>query len=298
MGNPARFQQLDALFDAALERPPTERAAFLDTACAGDAGLRREVERLLAADARATSFLEQPAVSPSPYEPPEPPLPRRLGPYLLLREIGGGGMGVVYLARRDDEQYEREVAVKILRAGLRDTEAVHRFLAERQILARLEHPAIARLYDGGRQKTVAAAAISAVVALGFVVGLVEQGRNLARERDKARYALSFLVNTFREASPYETERGSLTAGEILEEGSTRVSRELAKRPDAQAAVMDAIGQAQLGLGRADAAAPLLETLLRQARATLLAGADDKRVKEIDDMLAALRRDVPAGAVSR
>ncbi|HKH43450.1 MAG TPA: serine/threonine-protein kinase, partial [Thermoanaerobaculia bacterium] len=73
-----------------------------------------------------------------------------LGPYRLLRTIGSGGMGTVYLARREDEHYQQEVAVKILRADLESTEAIHRFLAERQILARLQHPNIARLYDGGR----------------------------------------------------------------------------------------------------------------------------------------------------
>jgi len=501
-----RYRRIDALFAEALEQPAADRDAFLDTACAGDAELRREVERLLAADEQAGEFLQRPALVPPSEEPP-----RRLGPYRLLREIGSGGMGTVYLAGRDDAEYERNVAVKILRAGIEDEEAVHRFLAERQILARLEHPGIARLYDGGstedgrpflvmelvdglpldeycdghqlpvdarldlflsvcaavrhahqnllvhrdlkpanilvtpegeprlldfgiakqlgpegavadltrtgsrlmtpsyaspeqirgepittasdvyslgvllyellagrspyraetglphevaraiceqeperpsqalfrrgpgepppetiarargtrptalrrklrgdldniartalrkeparryataaelaadigshlhyrpvaaqpdtllyrigklvRRHRVAAAAIVAAMAvvLGFVLGLVEQGRRLARERDKARYALSFLVDTFRQADPYHTRGERLSAEEILAQGAARVSKELAGQPDVQAAVMDAIGQVRLGLGRADAAEPLLARALELRR---------------------------------
>jgi eukaryotic-like serine/threonine-protein kinase len=149
-----RFEQLDAVFAAALERPREERLAFLRTACAGDDELCRDVERLLAADESADNFLARPLTVPlelleleAAAEPPPPP--SHLGPYRLLREIGSGGMGTVYLAERDDDAYERQVAVKILRSGIGNAAALHRFLAERQILARLEHIGIARLYDGG-----------------------------------------------------------------------------------------------------------------------------------------------------
>lgn len=151
MSDPDRWRTVDRIFAQALELPPAERVAFLDTACDGDEGLRREVERLLAADARNATFLERPAGEMLGWRPPagEEEEGGRLGPYRLLRRIGGGGMGMVYLACRDDAEYQREVAVKILRAGLEGTEAYHRFLAERQILAQLQHPNIARLYDGG-----------------------------------------------------------------------------------------------------------------------------------------------------
>ncbi|HEY9420102.1 MAG TPA: serine/threonine-protein kinase, partial [Thermoanaerobaculia bacterium] len=151
MTDPERWRTVDRVFAQALELPPAERAAFLDSACAGDEGLRREVELLLAADERNATFLERPAGEALGWRPlaGEEEEGGRLGPYRLLRRIGGGGMGNVYLASRDDEEYQREVAIKILRAGLEGTEAYHRFLAERQILARLEHPNIARLYDGG-----------------------------------------------------------------------------------------------------------------------------------------------------
>jgi serine/threonine protein kinase len=146
-----RFQQIDALFAAALERPREERPAFLRLACADDDELRREVERLLTADESAEDFLARPLTVPLELiegevgaEPPA-----RLGPYRLLREIGGGGMGSVYLAERDDAVYDRQVAVKVLRSGIGNAAGLQRFLAERQVLARLEHPGIARLYDGG-----------------------------------------------------------------------------------------------------------------------------------------------------
>jgi serine/threonine-protein kinase len=511
MSDAARFQRLDALFAAALELPAAARSAFLAAACAGDAGLREEVERLLAADAAAGRFLVEPAVVPPDLVPPEVGrLLFSLGPYRLLREIGSGGMGTVYLAQRDDAEYERKVAVKILRAEIESEDSIHRFFAERQILARLEHVGIARLYDGGstddgrpylvmelvdglpldeycdrhqlsidarlelfqrvcaavqyahqnllvhrdlkpanilvtaagepklldfgiakqlgpgpesahtqtgmrlltpsyaspeqilgqpittasdvyslgvvlyelltgrspyrvasplpheiesaicdqeperpsqslsrrasgepsaeetalargsrlvslrrklrgdldtilrtalrkdparrygsaaelaadlenhrlhlpvaarpdtllyrarkllrrRRGAVAAAAIAALAALGFVLGLVEQGRRLARERDKARYALSFLADTFRTADPYRTQGEHLTAKEILVQGASRVSRELAGQPDVQAALMDAIGQVSLGLGRADSAEPLLASALKLRR---------------------------------
>src|SRR6185295_1160211 len=115
----------------------------------GDPTLRREVEGLLAADERGGTFLERPPRELLELALDEREEQGRLGPYRLLRRIGVGGMGTVYLARRDDDQYDRLVAVKVLRSGLIDTELRHRFLAERQILARLEHPNIARLYDGG-----------------------------------------------------------------------------------------------------------------------------------------------------
>jgi serine/threonine-protein kinase len=505
-----RWHEVDRIFAAALERPASERPAFLDAACAGDPALRREVERLLAADQAGSRFLEG-----SPGDLLRLVLDAQeesgsLGPYRLLRKIGSGGMGTVYLARREDEHYQRDVAIKVLRSGLVTTEAFHRFIAERQILAHLEHPNIARLYDGGstddgrpylvmelvegmpvdqycdrhqltleqrlvlfqkicaavqyahqnllvhrdlkpvnilitpegepklldfgiakrlapepggslqetrtglrmltpshaspeqvrgeaittasdvyslgvilyellagrspyritgglpyeieratceqepeslsaallrpqlptaeeiaqarktrplplgrrlrgdldtivlmalrkeprqrygsaaqlaedlerhlhdlpvtarpdtlryrarkfvrRHRTaVAATAALILLAAGSVASLVIQGRQVARERDKARYALSFLVDTFKQADPYHTQGEKLTAREILDQGADRISRELTGQPDVQAAVMDAIGEVDLGLGRYDAAEPLLNRSLALRR---------------------------------
>jgi serine/threonine protein kinase len=529
-----RWHAVDRLFAEALDRPPAERPAYLDAVCAGDTALRREVERLLAADAQhGSGFLAGP-----PHELPRLTLDERedggsLGPYRLLRKIGSGGMGTVYLARREDEHYERDVAVKVLRSGLASTEAFHRFVAERQILARLEHPNIARLYDGGstedgrpylvlelveglpvdeycdrRRLTVdqrlalfqkvcaavqyahqnllvhrdlkpanilitpegepklldfgiakrlapeaddtlhrtriglrlltpryaspeqvrgdaittasdvyslgvilyellagrspyqvaaelpyemerviceqeperpgmalfrtgppsaeeialarktrpaaltgrlrgdldnivltalrkearrrygsaaelsqdlekhlqdlpvtarpdtlsyrtrkfvrrhrAALAATAAVALivaGSVTSLIAQGRQLVQERDKAQYALSFLVDTFKQADPYQTQGERLTAREILDRGADRIARELSGQPDVQAAVMDAIGEVDRGLGRYDEAEPLLQRALALRRQVF--GLDALEVAESLEHLAELENE--------
>jgi len=510
--NAVRWNEVDRAFAAVLERPTVERPEMLDAVCDGDSDLEREVKQLLAADARIGSFLELPAGELLELVPPGGNA-GRVGPYRLMRSIGSGGMGTVYLARRDDEQYERLVAVKVLRWGLDTREARLQFLAERQILARLEHPNIARLYDGGttaegrpylvmelveglhvdrycdrhrltidrrldlfrricgavqyahqnllvhrdlkpgnilvtadgepklldfgiakrlegedredggflrvmtplyaspeqvggkaittasdiyslgvllyellagrlpyrlasasdstvaaaivnqepeppsqallhprspgavaepspeaiaaargtspralarqlrgdldhillralhkdpqsryasvallcqdveshlahrpvaarpntllyrtrklvrRNRTAAAAAMAVVLlGIGLLVSSAVQERRVARERDKARYTLSFLVDTFKQADPYA--RGArLTTREILDEGASRVSRELTGQPDVQAELMDSIGEVALGLGRFDQAQPLLERALELRRGT-------------------------------
>jgi eukaryotic-like serine/threonine-protein kinase len=542
MNNAERWHAVDRVFAAALDLPPGERAAFLDLACAGDPALRRKVERLLAADAREAVFLDRPADEVLGLLLGGRGEPQRLGPYRLLRAIGRGGMGTVFLALRDDEQYDRLVAVKLLHSSLADTELRHRFLAERQILARLEHPAIARLYDGGSTEdgrpylvmelieglpvdeycdrhrltvdqrlalflricsavqyahqnllvhrdlkpanilvtdegepklldfgiakqleraaetaartrtgirvmtlryaspeqvkgeaittasdvyslgvllyellagrspypvekdapayeleraideqeperpstalarsaepsseaiaaargsrpavlerrlsgdldtivlkalrkepprryesvarfaadlerhladlpvsarpdtlryrahkfvrrhrpavTVAAAVVLLVAAL--VASLFAQGRQTARERDKARYTLSFLVDTFKQADPYHTRGARLTAREILDQGAERIARELAREPEVQAAVMDAIAEVDLGLGRYDAAEPLLLRSLALRRR--ISGADSLATAESLEHLAELQgeRSDQAGAES-
>ena len=532
MNDAARWREVDLVFEAALDRPPGERTAFLETACAGDPVLRHEVERLLAADAREAAFIDRPADEILGLMVGDGGEPQRLGPYRLLRAIGRGGMGAVYVAVRDDEQYERLVAVKILRSGLEDTELRHRFLAERQILARLEHPNIARLYDGGTTKdgrpylvmelieglpvdeycdrhrltvdqrlalflricsavqyahqnllvhrdlkpanilvtpqgepklldfgiakqlepsaaetdartrtglrvmtpsyaspeqvkggaittasdvyslgvllyellagrspyqveegappyeleravneqeperpsmallrpgkpsagdiaaargsrpealrrrladdldtivltalrkepprryesvarlssdlerhlqnlpvsarpdtlgyrirkfvrrhraAVSAAAAVVLVVAGLIASLFVQGRQTIQERDKARYALTFLVDTFKQADPSQTRGERLSAREILDQGAERVSRELASEPDIQAALMDAIGEVNLGLGRIDRAAPLLEGALATRRR--IAGPESLEVAESLENVASLR----------
>ncbi|MFL6234197.1 MAG: tetratricopeptide repeat protein [Thermoanaerobaculia bacterium] len=508
-----RWLEVDRLFAAALDLPPGQRAPWLGDACAGRPGLRQEVERLLAADAREDPFLDRPpgeilaaALGEEPAEG------ECLGPYRLLRPLGHGGMGTVYLAVKDDAPEERQVAVKILHWGL-SAELRHRFLAERQILARLDHPGIARLYTVGgtedgrpylvmeriegepldvycdrhrltvdrrialfrkicaavehahrhllvhrdlkpanilvtpegepklldfgiakqlapaaesgprtrtglrvmtpsyaspeqvrgeavttasdvyslgvllyellcgrgpypvpagaplyeteraicgheperpseallragppppetlaasrrerpatlrrrlagdldtivlkalrkapaeRYESVsrlssdlelylqnlpvsarpdtwryrarkllrrhrAAAVLGAAVLLltvGLVASLLVQGRRIARERDKARQTLSFLVDTFKQADPRHLRGERLTAREVLDQGAGRVTRELAGQPEVQSAVMDAIGGVDLGLGRHGQAAPMLEKALDLRRHTL------------------------------
>jgi WD40 repeat protein/serine/threonine protein kinase len=149
MNNPSL---LEAVFFAALEKgSPEERVAYLDGACTGDPDLRRRVEKMLAAQDRAGSFLEQPAAGavatvdePAVTEGPG----TVLGSYKLLEQIGEGGFGVVFLAEQT-QPVRRKVALKILKPGMDTRQVVARFKAERQALAIMDHPNIARVFDGG-----------------------------------------------------------------------------------------------------------------------------------------------------
>src|SRR5215831_14427341 len=142
---PERRQRVEELFEAALAREPETWASFLAEAAAGDANLAEEVLALL--DSREKVLGDQTLESPS--ESIALPVGRRVGPYRVLSEIGHGGMGAVYRAIRDDDQYRKQVAIKLVHRGMDSDFIIQRFKAERQILANLEHPNIARLIDGG-----------------------------------------------------------------------------------------------------------------------------------------------------
>ncbi|MEA2600098.1 MAG: eukaryotic-like serine/threonine-protein kinase [Acidobacteriota bacterium] len=142
-----RFQRVERLFAAAVDLSASERRALLAAAAEEDPELAAEVERLLVADAHAGRFLED-AVEAGAAAVVQGELGRRVGPYRLVGELGRGGMGVVYLAERDGE-FQQRVAVKLLHRGLETAEVLARFQTERQILAGLDHPSIARLFDGG-----------------------------------------------------------------------------------------------------------------------------------------------------
>ena len=145
-----RFQRCEELFHAALALEGAAREAFLEEACATDRGLRAEVERLLSAHARAGDFIGAPAVAPPvTWAGAEEWAGRRIGPYSIVRELGRGGMGAVYLAERADGQYQHRVALKLIKRGMDTEQVLARFRSERQILASLDHPNIARLLDGG-----------------------------------------------------------------------------------------------------------------------------------------------------
>jgi len=151
--DPDRWKKAEEIFGRALEAPPEEWEALVAKACGGDEGLREEVLSLLAATETATAYFSRVA-SQAGIRPPETvdaetQVGRTVGPYRLVRLLGRGGMGVVFLALRADEQFEKEVALKLLPWGATSPEAVERFRSERQILARLEDPRIARLLDGG-----------------------------------------------------------------------------------------------------------------------------------------------------
>jgi len=144
------WQRIENLFLASVDLPAEEQARFLEMSCAGDAELLSEIRSLIASDPgsgvviealvqqEAEDFFESKAL-----------VGERLGNYRVLREIGRGGMGAVYLATRDDDEYRNEVAIKVVKRGMDTVEVLTRFRYERQILANLAHPYIARLFDGG-----------------------------------------------------------------------------------------------------------------------------------------------------
>ncbi len=148
-----RWLQIKALFQEALHYDPDERAAFLDKACHGDAKLLKDVLKLLHADEVATrDFMQHPPAMQENLLPNADgtlATGARIGTYRIVRKIGEGGMGFVYLAERADGQFEQQVAIKLVRRNLNVTRLQLRFSTERRILARLAHPNIARLFDGG-----------------------------------------------------------------------------------------------------------------------------------------------------
>jgi len=147
---PERFRQVRNLFEAALEKQPAEREVFVDEAAQSDQDLRAEVERMLDAHQRTVTFLDGSVAAPAGLRTdPRRMEGRHLGAYEVLREIGRGGMGTVYLARRDDGLFQQQVAIKVVTPESAGGEIVRRFEQEREILASLQHPNIARLYDGG-----------------------------------------------------------------------------------------------------------------------------------------------------
>jgi serine/threonine protein kinase len=131
----------------ALELPVPLRRAYVETACAGDTLLRREVESLLAAHEQASSFLDEPAALPdledSSYLPPG----TRFGPYQILQLVGEGGMGTVYQALRED--IRKLVAIKVVKRGIESEFLLSRFANERQILAHFDHPYVTKFFDSG-----------------------------------------------------------------------------------------------------------------------------------------------------
>ncbi|HEV2447202.1 MAG TPA: serine/threonine-protein kinase, partial [Candidatus Sulfopaludibacter sp.] len=140
---PERWQQVKQRLEEALELDEPARAAFLDSVCANDPDLRAELESLLAAHAAAEGHYETPLIEADPM------IGRSLGAYRVLRRLGAGGMGAVYLAARADDQFRRIAAIKLIRAELFDERTRRRFENERHTLAALEHPNIVKLLDGG-----------------------------------------------------------------------------------------------------------------------------------------------------
>ncbi|HSJ30014.1 MAG TPA: serine/threonine-protein kinase [Longimicrobiales bacterium] len=157
--SPERWEQIDALFAEALDRPEAERSAFLAAACAGDPELLEAVRSLLASEVAAARMIGESvgdaaadllaSLSDEVDAAEAGMIGRIIGTYRLVAELGRGGMGVVYLAERADGEYDKRVALKLVKRGMDTDEILQRFHMERRILAALEHPNIAALYDGG-----------------------------------------------------------------------------------------------------------------------------------------------------
>ena len=152
--NRERWQTVRQVLDGAISVSPANRSEYLDRSCAGDSELRAEVESLLGSHESAGSgFLSGPAIDlrelAGSHDGGSGYVGLRIGVYKIVEEIGHGGMGEVYRASRVDGQYDKQVAIKLVRVGLDSPFLIERFRHERQILASLDHPNIARLFDGG-----------------------------------------------------------------------------------------------------------------------------------------------------
>jgi eukaryotic-like serine/threonine-protein kinase len=187
----ARSEQVTAVLQAALRKELGARAEFIATACGGDEELRREVESLLATRDRTGTLAETPNLETAglPVEARgEAVVGHRIGPYEVVGEIGRGGMGAVYRAVRADVHYRKQVAIKLIRGGGGSDLVLRRFVHERQILANLDHPNIARLLDGG-----ATADGSPYLVMEHI-----EGRRLDEYCDAARLGLPPRLALFRQ----------------------------------------------------------------------------------------------------
>jgi TolB-like protein/Tol biopolymer transport system component/Tfp pilus assembly protein PilF len=208
--NPQRWQKIEEIFQSALDLAPAERERFVAEQCAGeDAELKDEVEKLLADYDSADSFIEAPVwtrnqfLIPTEVDDgsgesslekhfkeilPDPMIGRQIGAYRLAREIGRGGMGAVYMAERADGSFHQKVAVKLIKRGMDTDFILRRFRQERQILASLNHPFIARLLDGG----------TTTDGLPFFVMEFIEGKPLYRFCDQKKLPIVERLKLFRQ----------------------------------------------------------------------------------------------------
>ncbi|MGD9690425.1 MAG: tetratricopeptide repeat protein [Phycisphaerales bacterium] len=189
--NADQFRKAEALFFELRDLPPARRNEALQSACAGDEALRREVESLLEGDGADPAFLSTPAlgasiISGAPLDE-EDLSGQRFGKWRLVGRIAAGGMGAVYAAERDDAQFQQRVAVKVVKRGLDTDEVLRRFRSERQTLAGLNHPNIARLLDGGATPD----------GRPYLVMELVEGEPIGRYSDEHRLGVRARVELFR-----------------------------------------------------------------------------------------------------
>ena len=186
---PDKWKEVKQILEDAVDLPKAERDAFLASRCGSDLELRREVESLLASDNTRADLLDSGAASTVfSSESSGSRIGDRVGPYEILSELGTGGMGVVFLARRADGAFDQTVALKLIKRGM-DSEAIlKRFVNERQILATLEHPNIAHLIDGGTTDN----------GLPFFVMEYVEGESIIDYAKLHNLSLSHRLDLFRE----------------------------------------------------------------------------------------------------
>jgi serine/threonine protein kinase len=175
--------------DARQLRDAAARAAYLDRACSGNVSLRQQIEALLRSDAEAQGFPDQPVLQAGAFGEHSPrsefavaELPgTRIGPYKLMQTLGQGGMGAVYLAEQE-EPIQRRVALKIIKAGMDSARVVARFETERQALAMMDHPSIAKVFDAGTTPSGRPYFVMELVKGIPITTFCDQGRLTTQER--------------------------------------------------------------------------------------------------------------------
>ncbi|HLM03126.1 MAG TPA: serine/threonine-protein kinase, partial [Pyrinomonadaceae bacterium] len=183
-----RQQKIEKVFQAALTMDEPERTVFLSETCAGDAEMREEVEKLLTGELPENTLAGETAAAAAAEDRElNAMIGRQIGVYRLVREIGRGGMGAVYLAERSDGAFDQKVAVKLIKRGMDTDLVVRRFRNERQILATLNHPNITRLLDGG----------STAKGLPYFVMEYVQGEQLYVYCDKRRLSINERLRIFQ-----------------------------------------------------------------------------------------------------
>ncbi len=216
----ARLKKVLEIFEVVADQPEARRRAYIDEACAGDPEARQMVEELLAADASAETFVDQPVLPRDCDLPAAEDLgdfrQRRIGAYRLIRQIGQGGMGTVYLARRDDQTFRRQVVVKLVRHGMESEDLKRRLKIERQILANLDHPNIAKIYDGGTTEE----------GLPYFVMELVEGEALDTYCDRLRLTVDERLDLFSKiCSAVEAAHRSLVVHRDLKPGNILVTAE-------------------------------------------------------------------------
>src|SRR5262245_53192897 len=152
-----RWNKINELFAIWLDLEGSEQEKFLAEVCKDDPALRQEVQSLIESHLQADGFIETPVFQDAAQAIVEEDdlfqIGQQIGPYKIIKEIGRGGMGVVYLAERADEQFQKRVAIKLIKRGMDTDRVLRHFRIERQILAGFDHPNIAHLVDGGSTET-------------------------------------------------------------------------------------------------------------------------------------------------